>query len=263
MDARVLLLAAIAMTGCVSQTSSGLVSGTVGAAAPLMELPEVEQDDVLIKHSAYVISYDAQSCIPEWVAYELTAEEVAGDLQRGGRMFSMDPDLKKVRQAMREDYRDSGWTKGHMAPAGDFRWDSTAMDETFYLTNVCPQNETLNKKDWQFLEKKVRQWAQDYGKAWVVTGPLIGENKYGTIGENEVVVPDAFFKAVMINRKGKYYSIAFVLQNDSSHQYLQDCALTVNELEEETGLNFFYNLDDSYEEKVEDQLRLQDWGLNY
>ena len=225
-----------------------------------MELPVISATDEIIRHDNYVICYNREMYIPNWVAYELTSKEIEGDEERGDRMFSMDPKYRKT-QAMREDYYGSGWTKGHMAPAADFRWSASAMDETFYLTNVCPQNERLNGKDWEYLERQVRGWAGRYGKVWVVTGPIVGENKYGRIGERGVVVPDSFFKAVLIEKKGKYYSIAFVMDNDSKRYYLEDCAVSVNYLEEMTGIDFFPALDDSIEDKIEGQLRPSEWGI--
>lgn len=225
-----------------------------------MELPVISATDEIIRHDNYVICYNREMYIPNWVAYELTSKEIEGDEERGDRMFSMDPKYRKT-QAMREDYYDSGWTKGHMAPAADFRWSASAMDETFYLTNVCPQNERLNGKDWEYLERQVRGWAERYGKVWVVTGPIVGENKYGRIGERGVVVPDSFFKAVLIEKKGKYHSIAFVMDNDSKRYYLEDCAVSVNYLEEMTGIDFFPALDDSIEDKIEGQLRPSEWGI--
>lgn len=226
----------------------------------LMELPGIDKDDVIITHKGYTLSYDPIAHIPEWVAYELTSDETKGEAQRDDSMFQMDPQYRKT-QAMREDYSGSGWTKGHMACAADFRWDETAMDETFYLTNICPQNEELNKGDWNYLEKQCRYWARDYGKVWIVSGPIIGDNIHGRIGERNVVVPDAFFKTVLVEKKGKYHAIAFVMDNDDKRYYLDDCSMTVNELESLTGLDFFPRLYDNVEESVESRIDFNVWGI--
>ncbi|MBR3291062.1 MAG: DNA/RNA non-specific endonuclease [Bacteroidales bacterium] len=228
----------------------------------MLEIPILTTDGRIVQHGAYVSSYNTETLIPNWVAYELTAEETEGERSREGMEFRMDPDLKGVTQAMREDYSGSGWTKGHMMPAADASFSSTAMGETFYFTNICPQNETLNAGDWAFLEKRVRQWANRYGKVWVVTGPIVGENRYGTIGDRDVVVPDAFYKALLIRKKnGSYSAIAFVMDNDDERYYLKDCYLSVNDLESLTGFDFYPVLDDSVEEKVESTVRLSDWGI--
>ncbi|MCQ2182165.1 MAG: DNA/RNA non-specific endonuclease [Bacteroidales bacterium] len=102
------------------------------------------------------------------MAYELTSEEVDGRVPRAGG-FSMDLNYEGT-QAMREDYSNSGWDKGHMAPAADMKWSQQAMYECFPLTNICPQNHELNGKDWQNLEKLCRTWAKEYGKVYIVCG---------------------------------------------------------------------------------------------
>ena len=227
----------------------------------LLEIPAAPGGRI-VQHGAFVSSYNTETLIPDWVAYELTADETEGNRSREGMEFRMDPDLKGVRQAMREDYSGSGWTKGHLMPAADAAFDGSAMGETFYFTNICPQDETLNAGDWQYLEKRVRQWANRYGSIWVVTGPIVGENRYGTIGDRDVVVPDAFYKALLIRKKnGSYSAIAFVMDNDDERYYLKDCYLSVNDLESLTGFDFYPVLDDTIEEKVESTVRLSDWGI--
>ena len=225
-----------------------------------LELPAQKQTDKIKRYRGYVSSYNTETLIPDWVAYELTREETRGKATRADKNFSMDLSFKG-KQAMREDYMGSGWTRGHMAPAGDFFWSDEAMEETFYFMNICPQREELNNKDWQYLEKQVREWANRYGKVWVVSGPIIGENIYGTIGRDRVVVPDAFFKAVMVHDGRRYQSIAFVMGNDAERYWLQDCALTIDELEERTGIDFYPALPDDIEDDVESRYDFSVWGI--
>ena len=226
----------------------------------LMELPATDKNDIILSHKGFTISYNAKARIPLWVAYELTDEETRGDLDRDEYEFKMDPTYNRT-QAMREDYYPNYWSRGHMAPAADFEWDPEAMGETFYLTNICPQDRELNKNDWNYLEKQVRAWAREFGKVWVVTGPYIGSNRYGTIGDRDVVVPDSFFKAVLAYKNGKYHSIAFMMDNDDKRYWLDDCAMTVNGLEEITGLDFFPLLPDDVEDKIEDDFTLPFWNI--
>lgn len=236
------------------------VAGDVVAESALLEIPVVSNPGRIVRHDAYVASYNPETLIPDWVAYELTAEETEGRLERDGISFRMDPDLRG-KSAMREDYSGSGWTKGHMMPAADASFDRDAMEQTFYFTNICPQSGALNAGDWQYLEKKTRQMAQKYGRVWVVTGPIVGENRYGSIGDRDVVVPDAFFKALLVEKNGGYSSIAFVMGNDDRRYFLSDCALSVDEVEVRTGLDLFPALEDTVEEKVESSVCLADWGI--
>jgi len=248
-------------TGTAGTGSTGSTKGTTAAAGTgAIEIPAPTAADNIVAHEAYTSSYNTTTLIPNWVAYELTKEETYGDIERGQRMFSMDPDFK-MRQAKREDYYNSGWTKGHLIPASDVRWSSTGMDETFYFTNVCPQNEVLNAGDWEFLERQVRRWAREFGSAWVVTGPIVGTGKYGKIGERDVVVPDSFFKAVVCCNDGSYQGIAFVMNNDEERYYLADCAMSIDSLEKLTGLDLFPALDDKIENAIEARYSLKDWGI--
>ena len=108
----------------------------------------------------------------------------------------------------------------------------------------------------------MRGWAKRYGSVFVVTGPIVGTNRYGTIGEREVTVPDAFFKAVLVRRDdGSWSAAAFVMDNDSERYLLKDCIMTVDELERITGFDLYPALDDRIEEKVEGTLRRSDWGV--
>ena len=238
-----------------------------GVGTPLVELPDDQLElpadrpgDRIMAYQGFVSSYNPKTLIPDWVAYELTAEETRGEASREDKEFSMDFNYKG-KQAMREDYAGSGWTRGHMAPAGDFMWDDSAMSETFYFMNICPQREELNNNDWQYLERQVRGWARKYGKVWVVSGPIVGDNVYGTIGRDHVVVPDAFYKAVLVHDGKRYQSIAFVMGNDAERYWLQDCALTIDALEERTGIDFYPALPDDVEDDTESRYDFSVWGI--
>ncbi|MCQ2147575.1 MAG: DNA/RNA non-specific endonuclease [Bacteroidales bacterium] len=224
-----------------------------------MAYPAINESDYIIEHNDYTISYDSKSKIPEWVAYELTPD-MMGNTKRTGKRFQQE-DLD-IPQAKDSDYTGSGYTRGHMAPAADFSATEKSMWETFYLTNCCPQTETMNNGCWQDLEKKVRSWAKRYGSVYVVSGPIIG-NSRKTIGSSKVVVPESFFKALLANDNGNWKTIAFIMDNDEEFHSMDDSAVTINELERITGLDFFPSLDDSIEETVEDSFILKSWGLGY
>lgn len=223
----------------------------------LLELPAIKNGDEILVYHGFVVNYNNSRLIPNWVAYALTAEEVEGQVSRSNN-FGMDLSYDG-RQAMREDYSNSGWDKGHMAPAADMKWSQDAMYESFYLINVCPQNHDLNGKDWQTLEKKCREWAIKYGIVYIVCGPVVYNNKFGTIGEQHVVVPDSFFKAVLAPDGKGYKSIAFVMENTSARQLLKNSVVSVNDVELLIGYNLFTNLNDKIEETVESMTDLSIW----
>jgi len=223
-----------------------------------LEMPVIRSADIVLVYDGFVVGYNSKYLIPNWVAYELTESEVAGQVPRA-KGFSMDPDYKDS-QAMREDYSNSGWDKGHMAPSADMKWSPKAMYESFYLTNICPQNHDLNGKDWHTLEKYVRDWALKYGTVWVVCGPYVSTNTYGTIGEQQVTVPDGFFKAVLRKEGNDYKSIAFLFENSSARQPVQGAMVSVNYVEALLGFDLFFNLNDLIEETVESQTNWEEWN---
>ena len=112
----------------------------------------------VIEHVGYTVSYNEQRRNPNWVAYELTSEEVDGTEPRGSK-FIPDPDVVG-RQAVDADYKHSGWDRGHLAPAADMKWSEQAMDESFYLSNISPQNGNLNRGVWKSIEELTRDNAQ-------------------------------------------------------------------------------------------------------
>ena len=231
--------------------------------SPYIHSTSVEQANITssnqlreIKYLGFEVLYNVENKIPQLVKYELTASETDGPYSRKDKEFRVDMSAG-VPQADDYDYKRSGWSRGHMAPAADFKWNNDAMWDTFYYTNCCPQNQSLNAGQWGTLEKKVRLWANKFGSVDVVTGPIIGQNVYGTIGRNNIVVPDAFFKAILSDKQ----AIAFVMFNHNANENLQKCAMSVDELEDITGYDLFYELEDDFEERVEQSYNKKYWGL--
>ena len=226
-----------------------------------LEIPKYDEAPYKqhIIHKGFELVFDENNRIPEWVAYELTAEEVLGTSPRG-RHFDIDPDVVGI-QADNEDYRNTGWDRGHMAPAGDMKLDEQMMRESFYFSNICPQNRNLNGGDWKTLEELCRIYAQKYGKVYIVCGPIVGKNLYGRLGIHEVLIPDAFFKVLLIETNKGYESVGFIMNNEAGHKPLQTYAKTVDEIESITGLDFFSLLPDKVENKVESTFNLSTWDL--
>ena len=212
-----------------------------------------------VVHKSFELVYNENTRLPEWVAYELTLEEVEGVTPRGNG-FVQDPAIKGI-QADNEDYRNSGWDRGHMAPAGDMKIDKQSMLESFYFSNICPQNRNLNGGDWKSLEELVRDYARKYTRVYVVCGPIVGNNNYGRLGPHQIVIPDAFFKVLLLETKNGYESIGFIMNNEAGHKKLSSYAKTIDEIENITGLDFFHLIPDKIEEEIEANYNLSVWGL--
>lgn len=213
----------------------------------------------IIEHTGYTVSYNEQRRNANWVAYELTAHEVNGNEPRDDK-FVPDP-LVKGRQATTEDYKRSGWDRGHLAPAADMKWSKDAMEESFYMSNISPQNHNLNSGVWKSIEELVRDNAARYGKLLVATGPVFTDKKgLGEIGKNKVVVPNGFYKVLLIFDDG-YKGIGFYCENKSGKKKLENYVLTIDEVEEITGIDFFHRLPDDIEAEVESRVTEDTWGI--
>lgn len=225
------------------------------------ELPKMANKKVpekLVEHVGYTVSFNTQHNIPNWVAYDLTSEEVAGVTPRA-KHFEPDPQI--IGCPTTDDYKNSGYDRGHMAPAGDMKWSEQAMTESFYLSNICPQNHNLNGGDWKALEEHLRTMATQYEKVYIACGPIISANPK-TIGLNhQVAVPDAFYKAILRKKGDTWSAIGFMMPNQAGHKKLSTYAMSVEELEIITNMDFFYNLPDDIEEQVESSYQLTDWNL--
>lgn len=151
-----------------------------------------ERDEIRLKRTAFTVSYNNFYKTPNWVAWELTKAETTGDEKRKNK-FQPDPELPEPR-VEHADYTNSGYDRGHMAPAADMKWDSQAMEESFYMSNICPQNRKLNRDDWADLEEQCRDWANVYGKIYIACGPIYDTRAPKRIGEHGVAVPDRFLK---------------------------------------------------------------------
>ena len=226
------------------------------------ELPRLNnnQPEQIIEHIGYTVSYNPTWLVPNWVAYELTAVETGGEQERSNH-FKPDP-LVEGDPVVTSDYSKSGYDRGHMAPAADMKWSEQAMRESFYMTNICPQLHNLNAGDWKDLEEMARSWAQQYGNIYIACGPIV-EAEYPTIGKTHTIaVPAAFYKVFLRQTNKGWTSIGFIMPNKAGNRPLMTYMLTVDEVEAQTGLDFFYNLPDSIEAQVESDYNIADWTLS-
>ena len=224
-----------------------------------LEIPSGGKGEI-IEHTGYTLSYREEYEVPEWVAYELTREEVTTLAVERKDNFREDKAVG-TGSATLQDYKKSGYDRGHMAPAADFRWSAEAMDDTFYLSNMCPQTHAFNAGIWSDLESAIRSMAYEDGSIYVVTGPVITDGPYDTIGENKVAVPSYFYKVVLDYSEPTIKAIGFILPHENSKNPLSYFAVTVDEVEERTGLDFFPLLPDNTEEKLESSLDTSLWAL--
>lgn len=192
-----------------------------------------------ICRSGYELSYNPGTKTANWVMEHIKSENVQGETERTDK-FVQDPAINDNLEATLSDYKGSGYARGHLAAAGNFRKNEKEMKESFYLSNIVPQVQNCNNSGiWSNLEKTVRQWSITYGEVYTVTGPIYaGEPKY--IG-NGVRVPDALFKTVWVPARSQ--TISFVIPNESlCRMEAEDFIVTQVELEKELGYLVFPNI---------------------
>lgn len=198
----------------------------------------------------YYLSYDARTKNPYWVYERITPDSIQGYEDRNECSFKEDPVIPKIFRATLSDYRNSGFDRGHLAPAANHRLSAKALEETFFLSNMSPQNPQFNRGYWSKFEKYVRDLTKEYQFVDVFTGPLylpkedeMGKKwvTYQVIGENEVAVPTHFFKLITLqNSKGVKETEAFILPNEeiSSKTPLENFKTTVQRVEKASGILF-------------------------
>jgi len=214
----------------------------------------------LVHHTYYTLSYNEKFEQANWVCYTLTDSMVLKGGEERSNQFKMDL-LVPTGSAKSSDYTKSGYDRGHLCPAGDMGFNPKAMLESFMMSNISPQKPDFNRGIWKELESSVRVWAKKEHKIIVVTGPVFKDNK-GTIGKDEVLVPGYFYK-VILDLTGEHRIIAFLLPNEKSDRPIKDFAVTTDEVERLTGFDYFSELPDSLETKLESKVELAGWFEGY
>jgi endonuclease G len=225
------------------------------ANAQALELPYTE--DEVLEYTGFSLVYSEEHEQALWVAYHLTKEEALGEFPRKNN-FREDPNIV-TGTATLDDYRGTGYDRGHLAPAGDMKWSAEAMDDSFYMSNMSPQVPGFNRDIWRQLEALVRYWAIVHEELYIVTGPILTDGPYETIGENEVSVPKRYFKVILDYREPDIRMIAFILTNEKSKTPLYTAVVTVDTVEYITGLDFFPTLEDELEERLEGEAHYFVW----
>ncbi len=218
-------------------------------------IPYSKKNTDIIRHKAFILSYQEEYELASWVLHRLVKEAAYGHEGRSNEFIS-DP-LVESGSAVTQDYSRSGYDRGHLCPAGDFRHDKELQDETFYMSNMAPQVADFNRGIWSDLENKVRSWVKKRGELIIVTGPILKKG-LPTIGRiNQIAVPEKFYK--IIYDPATEEAIAFLFPNEGSVELVKSFTISIDELEIMTGIDFFAKLPDSIEQKIERENNVDDW----
>lgn len=214
----------------------------------------------VVRHTYYTLSYNEKYEQANWVYYTLTDSMVLHSGEERGNNFRSDK-LVVTASAKSSDYTNSGYDRGHLCPAADMGFNKVAMEESFYMSNISPQVPDFNRGIWKELELMVRKWTVAEHKLYIVSGPVFKDNK-GVIGKDKVLVPGYFFKIIYDPADGSKM-ISFLFPNEKSNRRLIDFAVTTDKIEQITGYDFFSQLPDDQETKLEGSVQLAGWFPEY
>jgi endonuclease G, mitochondrial len=234
-------------------------------------LPALLPGEEVVMHSCMALVYDEPHEQAKWVAHMVLPDIIEGkitrsndfridDMVKTGSTNELDFFLKTAKSDGTFEYDGFGYDRGHLAPSADFRWSLKALSESYFYSNMSPQLPEFNRELWSGLEDKVRGYIfrNPGSRLFVVTGPIL-DAKPAVIerSPNKVAIPKAFFKVVMDLEQGR--AIGFVVPHQNSLTPLKNFAMTIDEVEKQTGLDFFAKLPDDQEAKMESQNVVRDW----
>ncbi len=211
----------------------------------------------LIQHTYFTLSYSEANRQAEWVAYTLTPASINGPQARTDD-FRIDPKVKN-NPVGSGDYSGSGYDRGHLCPAGDMKLNLTSMSETFYMSNMSPQEPSFNRGIWESLESRVRTWALEKNGVYVVTGPIL-KNICGSIKNGMISVPCSYYKIVFKDYGNEKIAISLILNNQGSSSSLKSFVTSIDNIEALTGIDFFSSLSDDIENKMESSTSTSSWS---
>ena len=212
----------------------------------------------IIEHEHYMLSYNEKHEQAEWVAYELKREHLS-TTNRKRPLFQLDKKIK-TKSAHWGNFKNSGYSKGHLVPAGDRKFSKEAYYETFLTSNISPQKFDFNAGVWNRLEQKVRYWAAKERSLYVITGGILDKN-LKTIGREKVSIPKQYYKIVLDYSKPEIKVIAFLIPHEESNDPLYKFVVSTDKIEKLTGIDFFSALPDDLENKLEKKSDYKNWNF--
>lgn len=225
-------------------------------AASLEEYRPESSKGYLISHSYFALSYSSTHRQAEFVYYYLPPAHIGGGQERTDD-FRADPKVRS-NPVKGTDYQGSGYDRGHLCPAGDMTINRMAMSETFFMSNMSPMVPSFNRGIWSKVEDWVRDAALANGGLYVVTGPVLS----GSCGKvkQSITVPCSYYK-IVFKGGANPKMLGFILSNAGASGSISRFTVSIDEIEQKTGIDFFPQLDDALERSLESKVSLSGWSF--
>ncbi len=232
-------------------------AGHITSGQEKLELPAAKPREQIVEHENYTLSFIEGYELASWVAYELTAEEASGTLEYKEK-YTEDP-LVSTGSATYKDYKKSGYIPGQLAPVDDMRFSEKAVMESFYMSNVAPHKLAFNKYTWKRINDMIREWAKESGSLLIACGPVLADAPFPTFGPSKVSIPTRYYK-VVLDMQGKR-GMGFVVKNSMSSGSMLPFAMSIDEVEKITQIDFFHSLNDDIENEIESRFDAKAWNF--
>ncbi len=213
-----------------------------------------------LTNTGYIAAYSNIYKTPVWVAYKISGSAPYSYNRRKGRFLL---DSRVTLPVRHKDYTNSGFSRGHMAPAYGIhtRYGKDAGRETFFMTNIVPQYQSLNGGIWKKIEIKVANtYSLDREDIWVITGPIFGKSPNHM--KSGVSIPIAYFKILVDDDDNVPDIMSYLIPHNRNLESSAAYLTSADKIEELTGLDFFPFLDDSLERDLEERTPQFEWGRN-
>lgn len=219
--------------------------------------PRCAADSEVVLHSAMMIGYNEMHEQPNWVANIVNRDILEGTIGRTND-FREDSLLKKGSAGL-EDYWESGYDRGHLAPSADFRWSKKALSESYFYSNMSPQLPGFNREVWADVENVARKWAIENEEIYIVTGGILKKGLPKIGSKNKISIPEAYYKVLLDYKEPEVKGIAFLVPHKEMERNPTEFLVSIDSVEKITGIDFFPSMPDDLETAVEARCEPDKW----
>ena len=220
-------------------------------------LPPDRDREQTIHHKSYSLSYNSSYVLSSWVAYKVTKTQV-NKFEKVRDKYRADP-MIHTRSADKKDYKTGGYIMAQLANYLDLQYIPEGEEESFYMSNIVPMKQAFYNYIWVKTEELIRLWNAGTDGLYIVCGPILTDTPFQAFGDNKISIPKRFYKVVYDPKNQK--AIGFIFINGTASGKLKSYAMSVDDVEKATGIDFFHTLENDLENKIESEFNVNDWNF--